>query len=254
MKRLLSLVLLILQPPITVHVQKSYSTSFSATENPISEGGHWINGRATGVDWCNMQTGVRGGVHYAFGVITPSPQCSTTAYNDPIAVLTGTWATTQHAIATVYVDPGGPGPANTYPEVEVHTNVTISAHNITGYEFDCGENPVGSLNGFSVGFAIVRWNGPLANSSNSNNGFTYLANSGPTVFGCANGDVIEGHNTGAANNNLQFWKNGLLVLQATDHTYTAGSPGIGVNATENTSNVLSGLSSFSATDAPIASH
>ena len=34
----------------------TYSTSFGLTENPISEGGVWINGAVTGVDWNNVQT------------------------------------------------------------------------------------------------------------------------------------------------------------------------------------------------------
>jgi hypothetical protein len=35
---------------------QTYATSFSLTENPISEGGKWINGGVTGLDWGNVQT------------------------------------------------------------------------------------------------------------------------------------------------------------------------------------------------------
>ena len=31
-----------------------YSTTFALTENPISEGGNWVNGKAVGLDWANV--------------------------------------------------------------------------------------------------------------------------------------------------------------------------------------------------------
>src|SRR5260221_2997308 len=34
----------------------SYSTSFPLTENPISEGGRWVNGGLLGLDWTNVST------------------------------------------------------------------------------------------------------------------------------------------------------------------------------------------------------
>ena len=33
-----------------------FSTNFSATENPISQGGIWDNGLDVGLDWQNVQT------------------------------------------------------------------------------------------------------------------------------------------------------------------------------------------------------
>jgi len=33
-----------------------YITSFPLTENPISEGGKWINGLTTGLDWSDVRT------------------------------------------------------------------------------------------------------------------------------------------------------------------------------------------------------
>ena len=33
---------------------RSYRTSFPATENPISEGGMWLNGRTDGIDWVDV--------------------------------------------------------------------------------------------------------------------------------------------------------------------------------------------------------
>jgi hypothetical protein len=243
-KQILTILALLL--PTVIHAQRTYSTNFSTTENPLSEGGNWTNGGITGI-WCNVQTGVSGGIHYAFGVASSGAGCSAPGYNDPVAVLTGTWATTQHVKGMVFWAAGGPGPISSYPEVELRTNVTIAGSTVTGYEFDCGENPVGSPG--SIGFAIVRWNGPLGNfPDNINNGFTVLAGN-YSVPGCGDNDEIEAFNTGAATNNLQFWKNGVLMVRATDHTYTGGSPGIGMNAGTGASYPLSGWKSFSATDA-----
>jgi len=214
----------------------TYTTNFPLTENPISEGGRWLNGNKVGLDWCNVQTAQSGATRYALGV----PPCST-IYADPVAILAGTWGTTQSTSATVFIAPGGDG--TQYPEVELHTNMTMAAHYITGYEFDCGITAGGSY-----GMAIVRWNGPLANPTNSNNGFTYLAHTEANVNSCVNGDKIQGINTGSAINNLQFYRNGALIVQATDHMYTNGAPGIGFNAGEGSTYVQSGLTSFSATD------
>jgi hypothetical protein len=34
----------------------TYTTAFSTTENPISEGGNWENGQLTAYDWTNVRT------------------------------------------------------------------------------------------------------------------------------------------------------------------------------------------------------
>ncbi|MEO5954803.1 MAG: hypothetical protein ABIR36_03800, partial [Nitrospiraceae bacterium] len=59
-----------------------YSTNFSQTEDPISEGGSWINGQADGLDWKNART-IPG---LAFGTQTGSNNL-----DDTVALLTGTW-------------------------------------------------------------------------------------------------------------------------------------------------------------------
>ena len=33
---------------------RSYRTDFASSENPISEGGMWLNGRKDGVDWIDV--------------------------------------------------------------------------------------------------------------------------------------------------------------------------------------------------------
>src|SRR5260370_36464257 len=41
---------------------RSYSTRFTTDEDPISDGGMWINGRRDGIDWADVV--VRNGVAY----------------------------------------------------------------------------------------------------------------------------------------------------------------------------------------------
>jgi hypothetical protein len=70
-----------------------YKTTFALTENPISEGGVWINGGTDGLDWVDVST--ESG--YAHGNYSPfSPP-----YKDPTAILKGTWSNDQEAQATV---------------------------------------------------------------------------------------------------------------------------------------------------------
>jgi|SRR5450755_1504691 len=71
---------------------QSYSTAFPLSENPISEGGKWINGGTVGLDWNNIYTS--GG--FASGV---GP--SSTKYADPTAILAGSWGPNQTVQATV---------------------------------------------------------------------------------------------------------------------------------------------------------
>ena len=65
---------------------KSYSTRFQLNEDPISEGGRWINGRKDGNDWYDVIT--KNGV--AYGAVTKGD------YTDPTALLKGEWGKNQH--------------------------------------------------------------------------------------------------------------------------------------------------------------
>ena len=98
-----------------------YATDFNLTENPISEGGNWINGGVTGLDWNNVQTSDG----YAYG--TPAA----VTYSDPTAVLAGSWGADQYISGVVYS--AGPN-ASQYEEAELRLRTTIGAHSITGYE------------------------------------------------------------------------------------------------------------------------
>ena len=74
----------------------SYSTNFPLTENPISENGRWINGKAVGLDWSDVST--TGG--FARGQQTPDGGGSKN-FNDATALLAGSWGPDQTAQAVV---------------------------------------------------------------------------------------------------------------------------------------------------------
>jgi hypothetical protein len=40
----------------TPSMGQTYTTRFSVAENPISEGGKWVNGKTVGLDWSNVAT------------------------------------------------------------------------------------------------------------------------------------------------------------------------------------------------------
>lgn len=209
-------------PTTSRRPHRVYTTHFPLTENPISEGGHWINGQRTGLDWADVRTTAG----FAFGT-----EAGTARYDDSTALLTGTWGPDQTAQATVRtVDQSD----KIYAEVELRLRSSLSAHRATGYEilFRC-------LKTSDAYAQIVRWNGPLGD-------FTYLnAASGPQ-YGVANGDVVKATIIG---NVITAYINGVQVLQATEATYASGSPGMGFYLEGATGvNGDYGFTSFSASD------
>ncbi len=200
-----------------------YFTNFPGTENPISEGGHWVNGKTAGLDWADVAT-VPG---LAFGL-----QSGSNGYDDATALLTGTWGPDQTVTATVRsVNPMG---GSVYEEVEIRLRSSLSAHLNTGYEifFRCVKDS-------SSYVQIVRWNGPL-------NDFTYLADNRGMQYGISDGDVISAT---AIGNVITAYLNGVQVARVIDNTYPAGSPGMGFFLQGTTGvNGDFGFTSFTATD------
>ena len=74
-----------------------YSTNFSRAENPISEGGRWLNGQTDGLDWTNVRTTPGFALGTEIGGNRPDPQ----KFDDSTALLKGTWGPNQTAQATV---------------------------------------------------------------------------------------------------------------------------------------------------------
>src|SRR5882724_11821469 len=171
-------------PPTSASLQahRTYTTHFSLTEDPISEGDNWIGGLTVGLDWSNIQT-TRA---RAYGsVLSPGN------YNDPTALLTGSWGPNQTAQATVYSINQSDA---IYEEVELRLRSALSAHQCTGYEIDF------RVSSSSTAYlAIVRWNGAVGN-------FTYLVTYRGARYGVSNGDVIKASIIGTT---IRVYKNGM---------------------------------------------
>ncbi len=184
--------------PITGHTIR-YTTNFPLKENPISEGGRWIDGQTVGLDWGNIST--------TPGLATghPGPK----RFADATALLKGRWGPTQTAEAVV----SSIKPFN-YPEVSLRLRSRLSPHKCTGYEISSSLRK-----GKSAYLIIVRWNGPLAD-------FTYLAQIGGERYGVTTGDVLKATVVG---NVITAYKDGIKLAQVTDDTYRTGNPGIGFN-------------------------
>lgn len=230
----------------------SYSTAFTATENPISEGGRWICGQAAGSNlWGNMQTTPG----QAFASTIP------TAFGDATCNLTtsgtGAWSSTQYVRVPIKVNVVQ---GSSVYESELRLRSTISSGSITGYEVLC---PVHSSPGY--GIQIVRWNG-------ANGDFVQIGTG--AVHQCVNGEVMDAWITGTTQPTITVRLNGTIVATACDNgqsaggghscggfTYdgggglgsaagpwTTGNPGMGVNDGGNNHFSDFGLSAFYAAD------
>ena len=203
----------------------TYSTTFPQTENPISEGGNWVNGGVVGLDWSDIST-------------TPGLAIGNQTgrnLSDSTAVLqTLQWAPNQKATAVV-VTTGTPLD-NCFQEVELRLRTVIAAHRITGYEINY------KFSSDSTAYMqIVRWNGNFGD-------FTILRSFNGQQFGVTNGDTVMATVVGSV---ITAYKNGKQQGQVTDSTFSSGSPGMGFNLTNDTAgcpgtNGNYGFSTFSA--------
>jgi hypothetical protein len=225
--------------PIEGKLVRSYATRFEKDEEPISEGGLWLNGRKDGIDWCDVLS--HGGhcfgevsrmnsaerrAEQAFGGEAASLDVVSGDYDDPAAVLTGLWGRNQSARATVY----SVNPTDDYfQEVEIRLRSSIAPNWCDGYEvfWRCSK-------GDAAYAEIVRWNGKIAD-------FTSLARKVGPEFGVKHGDTVEATIVG---NLIRSFVNGVEVLSATDDRFPTGSPGVGFNFFVGNTNVDHGFSSF----------
>ena len=113
---------------VTAATGRTYTTAFPGTENPISEGGNWINGGANGLDWTNVSTTPGLAIGHESGA----------TYTDATALLTGSWGPDQQVTGTVHsVNPVD----GCYQEVELRLRSAISAHVNRGYEISFKVRP-----------------------------------------------------------------------------------------------------------------
>lgn len=184
------------------HVE-TYTTSFTQTEDPISEGGRWMGGKTVGLDWGNVSTSPG----YAIGTAGPK------RFADSVALLTGTWGpdqTVEEVVRKVAIRRG--------PEVSIRLRSSLGPHQCSGYEIS---NSL--LNDDTAYLIIVRWNGPLAD-------FSYLVDAHGKQYGVATGDVVKATIVG---NVITAYKNGVQLAQARDSTFKTGQPGFGFNEGTN---------------------
>lgn len=225
--------------PIEGRLVRSYSTRFEKDEAPISEGGMWLNGRRDGIDWCDVlskdghafgevsrMNSAERRAEQAFGGGAASEGTQEGDYDDPAAVLTGTWGRNQAARATVY----SVNPTDDYfQEVEIRLRSSIASNWCDGYEvfWRCSQSEAAYAE-------IVRWNGRIAD-------FTSLARAVGPQFGVKHGDIVEATIVG---NVIRSYINGVEVLSVTDDRFAQGSPGVGFNFFVGDTNVDHGFSSF----------
>jgi hypothetical protein len=210
----------------------SYSTTFSVPENPISEGGRWINGGAAGAGlWYDIKT--------TAGYAQSAQPSTASGFDDATAILTGTWGPDQ----TVTIVAKEPSVLGGTQEVEIRLRTSISAGSITGYEVDFTKG----------GLCLVRWNGRGPFTS------TY----GWTTLACYNykwtgGVTLKASIVGTV---ITVWANGGQIgsydtandKAPTDGSggaarYSNGNPGIGVDINSVSASTDFGITSFTATD------
>ena len=227
--------------PIEGKLVRSYSTRFERDEEPISEGGMWLNGRADGIDWCDVLTkdghaygevsrmnSAERRVEQAFDGAASEAGVQEGDYDDPAAVLTGTWGPNQAVRAVVF---SRNQTDEFFQEVEIRLRSSISPHWCDGYEvfWRCSRSDAAYAE-------IVRWNGKVAD-------FTSLARRVGPEFGVRDGDVVEATIVG---NVIRSYINGVEVMSVTDDVFSGGSPGVGFNFYVGNTNVDHGLMHFEA--------
>ena len=181
---------------------QTYSTSFPLTENPLSDGGKWINGQSVGLDWADVSTTPGLAIGHEGGMVD---------YTDATALLRGSWGPDQTVGAKVHTVNQNDA---CYEEVELRLRSSLSAHRCTGYEINmkCSKTS-------SAYLIIVRWNGPVGD-------FTILKQQNGSEYGVAEGDSVTATIVG---NVITAYINGVKKAQVTDDVYSSGNPGMGFN-------------------------
>jgi len=219
----------LLAAPAAAETHGPYTTTFSRAENPISEGGKWLNGQTDGLDWTDVRTTPGFAFGTEIGGNRPDPQ----KYDDSTALLKGAWGPNQTVQATVQsVHPNQDG--KVWEEVELRLRSSISPHHCTGYEimFRCSKIPKAYCN-------IARWEGSLGK-------FTMLKQTEGSQYGVQDGDVVKASMIGKI---LSVYINGVQIIQLSDDRFASGNPGVGYYL-EGATGVIGdfGFSSFMATD------
>jgi len=220
-------------------VVREYRTDFPRDEDPISEGGIWLNGLKDAIDWTDVV--VKNGVAYGAyarnstaefraeqGNLESEQAAPVGDWDDPTAALTGEWGPDQYLSGTAYIR----NPSEDYfQEIQLRARWTLRPHYCTGYEFIFRV-----LDGPASYVEIVRWGGAIGTWESLGRV------EGPEV-GITDGDLLEARAIGTT---LTATINGRDVLTVENDVLAEGAPGFGFNFGVGHSNVDHGFTSFEA--------
>lgn len=179
------------------------STNFDGTEAPISEGGLWINGGVTGLDWANCEK-TSGLAHGA------SPQQQ---FRDATAILAGPWSRNQE-VEAIYTGVDALD-SQCSTEVELRLLSIILAHINSGIEV------FRKLNSSTWYTQCALWFGDPED-------FELVFNEpGPQP---QNGDVFRARAEEGATSNVSdvsLWVNDTLITTIQGLPFSSGAPGMG---------------------------
>lgn len=216
---------------------RSHSTDFELDEDPISEGGMWLNGKTDAIDWADVVTkdGRCFGARSKNSVLEKRAQQGNLDdeaddaigdYDDPTAILSGEWGPNQYGRAEVFAD----NPTeDVFQEAQIRLRCEVGANHLRGYEVFF--RTLKSENSYAE---IVRWNGAIGD-------WTSLAREVGPEFGVETGDVIEASMEG---NLIKGFINGELKITVEDDKYSDGAPGVGFNFGTGDTHTDHGLLNF----------
>lgn len=206
-------------------VLQSYSTNFPATENPLSQGGIWLNGGTNGIDATDVRT--TPGLAFATQVPHAAPP-----FDDSAACLSG-YHPNQSAQATIK----NPGNAANFREVELLLRKSITAHSLPGYEIDITTN-------FGLSVVVANAVGGFTVLASGITGPNYSTADGAVWFSSIVGTLITVICNGGTVTTYDTSGDTIKIAQ--------GSPGIGFYADTNsgtpTADNSIGFSNFSCTE------
>jgi hypothetical protein len=147
-------------------------------------------------------------------------------YEDPTALLLGSWGRNQHARGRVY---SRNQTDEYFQEVELRLRSSLQPGHCTGYEvfWRCLRSDAGYAE-------IARWNGAVGD-------FTSLVKHVGAEYGVADGDLVEATIEGTV---IRGFVNGVEVISAEDAMFQSGSPGIGFNFGVGDTNIDHGFTAF----------
>lgn len=182
-----------------------FTTSFSVTENPISQGGIWVLGKDDGIAWNNVQT--TPGLAFGSSLVGLGPS----AYDDDLAQLkvSAAMVNADHYTLGRVFRASGYFPTGANHEIELLGRFAISANSAAGYECLFGLTPTQAY------MAVVKWLGAAGS-------FTALWDPGVgSISPLITGDMVRVEYRGT---NVRIYINGTKIGPA-----GPGNTGVGAN-------------------------